>query len=440
MRNGSGTYVAPTNSWNPAINGNLATSGDWQAILNDIVTALTQSVSRDGQTPITGNLQMGNNKITGLTAGSGTGQAVSFEQLFNQGTEQDLASAATTDIGAQLTNFLRITGTTTITSFGTNYKGPRFLRFAGAVTLTNSSTLVLPGGANITTAAGDCLIAIPTATLGTADGWRVVAYQPNSAPVANAMGFKNRLINAQGLINQRGYVSGTATSGANQYTLDRWRVVTSGQSLSFSTTNNVTTFTAPAGGVEQVIEGLNLESGTYVLSWTGTATATVAGSAVTNGGTVTVVGGTNTTVKFSSGTFSLPQFEKGSTATSFDYRPYGTELALCQRYYETGTWNSSGTTYKNNGDTRAALQSFAVTKRAVPTISVNTNSILVFAVSNTGSAINLSGSVDGVVAYANGFSMSTMGNSVNIANAVGGGTVYSWGCGSALVFYASAEL
>lgn len=28
------------------------------------------------------------------------------------------------------------------------------------------------------------------------------------------------------------------------------------------------------------------------------------------------------------------QLEKGSTATSFDYRSYGTELALCQRYYE----------------------------------------------------------------------------------------------------------
>jgi hypothetical protein len=28
------------------------------------------------------------------------------------------------------------------------------------------------------------------------------------------------------------------------------------------------------------------------------------------------------------------QLEKGSTATSFDYRPFGTELALCQRYYE----------------------------------------------------------------------------------------------------------
>lgn len=35
------------------------------------------------------------------------------------------------------------------------------------------------------------------------------------------------------------------------------------------------------------------------------------------------------------------QLEKGSTATSFDYRPYGTELALCQRYYwqeNTGVW------------------------------------------------------------------------------------------------------
>lgn len=29
------------------------------------------------------------------------------------------------------------------------------------------------------------------------------------------------------------------------------------------------------------------------------------------------------------------QLEKGSVATSFDYRPYGTEFLLCQRYYQT---------------------------------------------------------------------------------------------------------
>ena len=36
------------------------------------------------------------------------------------------------------------------------------------------------------------------------------------------------------------------------------------------------------------------------------------------------------------------QFEVGTVATSFDYRPYGTELALCQRYYERLTGIASG--------------------------------------------------------------------------------------------------
>jgi hypothetical protein len=187
-RNGSGQFDLLVNSWNPATNGVLATAGDYQALINDIAAALTQSVSKDGQTPLTGPLNAGNNPINNVTAGTGTGQALAFQQLFNQGVMADLASAATTDIGLQNTNFLRITGTTTITSFGTDYRGPRFLVFAGAVTLTNSATLVLPGGANITTAAGDVLIAIPGATLGTADKWIVTAYQKNAVPGAPAAG------------------------------------------------------------------------------------------------------------------------------------------------------------------------------------------------------------------------------------------------------------
>jgi hypothetical protein len=37
------------------------------------------------------------------------------------------------------------------------------------------------------------------------------------------------------------------------------------------------------------------------------------------------------------------QLEKGVTATAFDYRPFGTELALCQRYLPAYSYNSSGT-------------------------------------------------------------------------------------------------
>lgn len=183
-RNGSGTYVTPNGSWTSgAVNGSLATLADWQALIADLTSALTQSVSKDGQTTLTGNLNMGGNKLTNMAAGTGTGQTLQWQQLFDQGTETELASAATTDIGAQNTNFLQITGTTTITSFGTTYRGPRFLRFASALILTNSSTLVCPGGVNITTAAGDVAIVIPGATTGTADKWVIAAYQTAASAV-----------------------------------------------------------------------------------------------------------------------------------------------------------------------------------------------------------------------------------------------------------------
>ena len=175
-RNGSGTYNLLTNSWNPATNGVSATAVDWQNLINDVAAALTQSLSADGQTPITGNLNAGNNKITGLAAGTTAGDSLRWEQLFSQGQPANLASAATTDIGAQNTVLLNITGTTTITSFGTNYNGPRYLRFDGVLTLThNATTLILPGGANITTAAGDSAIVVPNGT--PANGWRVLGYQ-----------------------------------------------------------------------------------------------------------------------------------------------------------------------------------------------------------------------------------------------------------------------
>ena len=255
MRNGSGTYSLPVNSWNPAVNAVSATAADWQSLIDDIETALTGSLAADGQTPVTGNLAMGNNKLTGLSAGTAAGNSLRWEQLFSQGVEADIASATTTDIGAQNTNFLRVTGTTTITGFGTNYNGPRFLRFAGVLTLTHGSALILPGAANITTAAGDMAIAIPKATTGTADGWLVLYQRASGLPLLTTGLVPTGAVTTSGLTQATARMLGRTTAGVG--------------AIEELTAANVAAFTAAASDTAQGA----VELATTAEAQTGTDTA-----------------------------------------------------------------------------------------------------------------------------------------------------------------------
>ena len=113
--------------------------------------------------------------------------------------------------------------------------------------------------------------------------------------------------------------------------------------------------------------GSNLKGTAGAWSASGLSSATGATSVVgTNGATFYITG---------------VQLEKGSTATSFDYRPYGTELALCQRYFEKSVsidtailTNTVATFYGNmqssiaNGIWYLTIP-FKVTKRAAPTVT-----------------------------------------------------------------------
>ena len=76
-------------------------------------------------------------------------------------------------------------------------------------------------------------------------------------------------------------------------------------------------------------------------TFSGTAGAWAAGQFYAPTGATSVVG-TNGATFYVTGV----QFEKGVTATSFDYRPYGTELQLCQRYtYALSTPGGGATQY-----------------------------------------------------------------------------------------------
>jgi hypothetical protein len=190
------------------------------------------------------------------------------------------------------------------------------------------------------------------------------ALSASEAQVAmGVQGAGNLVINGTGRINQRGYVSGAATTAANQFTLDRWFVVTSGQNLGFTGTVAGMTMTAPAGGVAQVIEGANITGGTYCLSWIGTATATVNGAAVTNGGAVTLASGANATLRFTGGTFTQAQFELGTVPSPYQRLGISNELRMCERFYERQSYDlpASGNIATGYWRTR---------KRATPTIAI----------------------------------------------------------------------
>ena len=109
----------------------------------------------------------------------------------------------------------------------------------------------------------------------------------------------------------------------------------------------------------------NLGSGSNYL---GTANAWAAGELYAPTGSTSVVG-------TSGATFYITgvQLEKCSTATSFDYRTYGTELALCQRYYEFVN-NRTFCLWVDSAKLRA-FPKFIVTKRALPTITLRSGSI-----------------------------------------------------------------
>jgi hypothetical protein len=94
------------------------------------------------------------------------------------------------------------------------------------------------------------------------------------------------------------------------------------------------------------------------------------------GGFYTQPSGATSVVGTNGATFYITgvQLEVGSTATSFDYRPYGTELVLCQRYalvlsataeadFGVGACTSGGA---------QTLLSLPVTMRAAPTITYAT--------------------------------------------------------------------
>jgi len=157
----SGTLVYVTE-------GTLYADTSWQLTTNDTITLDTTSLTWGAYTP---NSQT-NLTVANLTTGAVTcdfvlaGSGSAFDDLgvngnlsvggvVNEAKGADIASASTINLSTAGGNLVDVTGTTTITAITLGAGNERTVRFTGALTLTHGASLVLPTGANITTAAGD---------------------------------------------------------------------------------------------------------------------------------------------------------------------------------------------------------------------------------------------------------------------------------------------
>jgi len=217
--NGSGTFNRKHNWTQEAATGIPILPTNMDDDTSDITSAgLGNCITRDGQGTPTANISWNNFKLTSLAnptlpqdavtllfmqnaittatfntalplqAGNagkfvttdGTNASwtdtftipITYTSRINEAKGADIASAATVNLSTATGNLVHITGTTNITAFTIPSGAMREVVFDGILTLTNSATLILPTGANITTAVGD------TATIrGDGAAARITKYQ-----------------------------------------------------------------------------------------------------------------------------------------------------------------------------------------------------------------------------------------------------------------------
>jgi hypothetical protein len=379
-RNGSGTYNLPAG--NPVVSGTTITTTWANTTLTDIANTLTASVAADGQTPMTGALNMGANKVTALAIPTVATDAATKAYV-------DLTQTASGITGGTITGATLINDTIDNSPIGST---------------TRSS------------------VKATTLDLG-------LASQSVAIGQGNSSLMKNRIINGAMVIDQRNAGASVTPTAQPTYPVDRFYSVVN-QTAKLTAQQNAGAITPPSGFAnyvgftsssaytslstdyfqfKQIIEGYNIAdlgwgtanaktitvsfwvyssltgqfggairnaptySYTYPFSFTIASantwqqiSITIAGANASqgvwgtgNGGGLELVfdfgcgstflstsgswqsgsfcgaTGDNKLVGTSGATFYITgvQLEVGSSATGYEYRQYGQELALCQRYY-----------------------------------------------------------------------------------------------------------
>jgi len=172
------------------------------------------------------------------------GEALTLAGALDEAAPVTIAAASTVNIGAAAANTINVSGTTTITAFDVAPSGvTRKVLFSGVLTLShNPLSLILPGGANIATAAGD------SATFQSLGGgnWRCTSYQRSDG---------------RALVGGLYYETTVAWTGGGILTVNHNLGVIPG-SVTFELVAKTAIFQLAAGQVEEVSPGPFVQFGT----------------------------------------------------------------------------------------------------------------------------------------------------------------------------------
>lgn len=309
-----------------------------------------------------------------------------FENAFYECRGSTLTAAATVNLSLATGNFVHVSGTTTITSFGTVSAGARFIVcFDDAVVVTyNATTLIIPGAANITTTAGDCMMLISEG----AGSWRVIGYFPASGgggggtvtsvtattPLSSTGGSTPNISIQQASSSQDGYLDSADWSSFN----NKQDALSAGTGISI--VSNTVTNTAPDQTVT-LTPGTGIGvTGTYP-SFTITNTSPSSGGTVTSiatsspitGGTITGSGTIGIQDAAADGStkgaaaFTASDFNSASGVISIDYTNGQAASGSSKGFLTSADWttfNNKGTGTVNSG-TSSRLAYYAATGTAL---------------------------------------------------------------------------
>jgi hypothetical protein len=195
-RNGTGTYNLPAG--NPVVTGTVIASTWANSTLTDIASALTGSVAADGQTPMTGDLDMNTNKVINVEPATVAGNAVEYAQFV-------AATTTNVNITGGTINGTSIGETTRSSGKFTTLNANSTLGVTGATTL--SSTLDVTGVATFAANSqfnGTGALKLPVGT---------TAQQPT--PALGMVRYNSTLNQYEGYINSAWAGLGGSAGGSN---------------------------------------------------------------------------------------------------------------------------------------------------------------------------------------------------------------------------------